>query len=174
MCTSPSALMVVTMVSRIIGMAWSAPSSNTGSFAVALPLGDQGVPRLSELGLVVGGGVGGNAPIERLVLSVALGEPPGDLGARELDAEIEGVRAVRLDVELGVELEHVVGDVMAVAVIDVDAVLGDLDAEILVADLAGILGDLLRGVRERVAGVEREQPRGIVLGQAHGRRARHT
>ena len=56
---------------------------------------------LFEPGLVVGRRVGGHAPIERLVLGVALGEPTGDLGTGQLGAEIEGVRAVLLDAELG-------------------------------------------------------------------------
>ena len=134
-CTLPSALRVVTMVSRIIGIAYPplAPSLR----GLALLLGDQRVTCSLELGLVVGRGIGGNAPVERLVLGIALGEPPGDLGAGQLDPEIEGVRSVLVDVELGVEIEHVLRDVMAVAVVDMDAVLGDLDAEVLVAHLAG-------------------------------------
>ena len=63
---------------------------------------------------------------------------------------------------------------MAVAVIDMDAVLGDLDAEVLVAHLARGLGDLLRRLRERPARMQGKQPVGVVLGQARAPRARHT
>ena len=91
---------------------------------------------LFEPRLVVGRRVGSDAPIERLVLSVAFGQPPGDFGASQFGAEIEGMRPVGLDPELGEEREGLLGYVVAVAVIDMDAVLGDLDAEILVAHLA--------------------------------------
>ena len=44
--------------------------------------------------------VGGNAPIERVVLRVALGQPPCDFGLGEFGAEIEGMRPVVLDAKL--------------------------------------------------------------------------
>ena len=124
---------------------------------MALPLGDQRVARLFEPRLVVGRRISRHAPVERLILGITLGKPPGDLGAGELNPEIEGMRSVLLNVELRVEIEHVLGDVMAVAIVDVDAVLGDLDAKILVAHFGGAFGDLLRRLREGLAGVQRKQ-----------------
>jgi hypothetical protein len=69
-CTLPSSLKVVTMVSRIMGMA-SRPKPASGGFA--FPLGDQRVAGFFQPRLVVGRCVGCYAPIERLVLGVALG-----------------------------------------------------------------------------------------------------
>ena len=113
-------------------------------------------PASFSLRLVVGRRVRRHAPIERLVLGVALGQPEGDLGSRQLGAEIEGMRPVLLDAELGEQVERVLRHVMAVAVIDMDAVLGDLDAEILVAHLARGLGDLRRAFAERAGANARQ------------------
>src|SRR5262245_28731176 len=144
-CTLPSSFRVVTIVSRIMGMA-SRLKHASGGFA--LPLGDQRVADFFQPRLVVGGGVGCYAPIERLVLGVALGKAPGNLGAGKLGAEIEGMRAVLVDPELGIEIESVLSDVISVAIIDVDAMLGDLNAEVLVAHPACRLGDLLGALRK--------------------------
>ncbi|MEZ5829445.1 MAG: hypothetical protein R3D01_14195 [Hyphomicrobiales bacterium] len=97
--------------------------------------------RLFQPRLIVGRRIRRNAPIERLILGIAFGEPPGDLGACKLGTEIERVRAVGAEVEPGIEIEDLPADVMAVFVIDVDAVLGDLDAEIPVAYGFGVLDD---------------------------------
>src|SRR5216684_8804731 len=82
------------------------------------------------------------APAQILVLDVTLAELPGDLGPPQLDAEIEGVRAVILDAELGKQLEGVLRHAVLVAIVEMDAVGGDLDAEVAVADLRGSLRNL--------------------------------
>src|SRR2546427_6318974 len=87
-CTRPSRSVVVTTVSRIIGM------SGLGEAA-------QGVPHFSQPRQVFGRSVDRAAPIERLVLRVALAEPPGDLRLHQLGAEIERMRRVALHPELG-------------------------------------------------------------------------
>src|SRR5690349_19769835 len=78
MWMAPRSLIVVTIVSRIIGIAllrWRRA---------------QRVPGLAKAGQVlVLRRVDRATPSERLVLRVALAEPPGDLGAHQLRAEIE-------------------------------------------------------------------------------------
>ena len=56
-------------------------------------------------------------------------------------------------------------DALAIWQAGVDAVLGDLDAEILVAPGRGVLGDLLGRERERAAGMQAKQPVGIIFRQ---------
>ena len=51
-----------------------------------------------------------DAPGKRLVLHIALAEPPGDLGLHQFRAEIEGVRAVVLNAEPGEKFESVLRD----------------------------------------------------------------
>src|SRR5215472_6909593 len=142
MCTTPDALTVVTIVSRIIGMA-------------SLRRAAQRVAERAQARAVLLGAINCTAPIERLVLHVALAQPPGDLGACELGAEIERMCAVGGDAELGKERERILRDVVSVAIVDVDAILGDLDAEIRVLDLLRELGDLARRIRKRLALVQR-------------------
>ena len=71
---------------------------------------------------------------------------------------------------LSEERERILRDVVAVAVVDMDAVLGDLDAEILVAHLARHRCDLLGRLRKRPARMQREQRRGVALRQIRARR----
>src|SRR5205085_4829404 len=130
MCKAPLWLIVVTIVSRIIGIG----SVRRG--------GAQRVPGLAQARAVLLAPVDRAAPVERLVLGKALAEPPGDLGPHQLGPEIERMRAVLLDAELGEQGERILGDLVPAAIVDVDAVLGDLDAEIVVLDLGGELGDL--------------------------------
>ena len=133
--------------------------------ALALLLGDQSVTGFLEPRPVVGRSIGGYAPSKRLVLSVALAKPPGDLGARQFGAEIEGVGSVLVDAELGKQCENILRHVMPIAIKDMDAVLGDLDAEILVAHLLCGLLDLLRRQGKWPARMQAEEVVGIALGQ---------
>ena len=94
-------------------------------------------------------GINGTAPGKRLVLGVALAELPSDLGTRQLDAEIEGMRAVPLDPETAEQIDGALRDGVTGAVVDMDAVLGNFDAEIGVADLRRGLGDLAGTAGER-------------------------
>ncbi len=77
------------------------------------------------------------------------------------------MRAVFLHIhaELGEQRQRVLRHVMAVAVIDVDAVLGDLDAEVPVAHLARDRGDFVRRLREGPPRVHGQKPVGVVLRQ---------
>ena len=84
------------MHSRIMGMAAGLLLRRPSRFFLATSVW----PGCFQPRLVVGGRVGGDAPIERLVLRVALAEPPGDLGPRQLRPEIEGMRAVLVHAEL--------------------------------------------------------------------------
>src|SRR5689334_10703171 len=118
MWTAPAALIVVTIDSRIIGI---------GSLRRRRA---QRVPGLAQTREILLRPVDRAAPVERLVLCVALAEPPGDLGAHQLGAEIERVRAVLLDAELAEQRERVLRDLVPATIVDVDAVLGDLDAEV--------------------------------------------
>src|SRR5260221_4780275 len=95
--------------------------------------------------------IDGAAPAQIFVLHIALAELPGDLGPRQLDAEIEGVGAVILDAEGREKLEGALRHAMLVATIEMDAVRGDLDAEAAVADLRRGLGDLGGRARLRPA-----------------------
>src|SRR5579859_8030091 len=97
------------------------------------------------------------APGERLILDIALAEAPGDFGPCQLDAEIKGVRAVALDPELRIEREGVLRDVMAVAVIEMDAALARLDAEIGIADRCRRRRDLGIGCRKWFAIAQRHE-----------------
>jgi len=100
------------------------------------------------------------APIERLVLRVALAQAPGDFRLHQFGAEIEGVRRIVSELELREERECVLRHAMAVAVIAVNAVFRRLDAEIGVGDLRGQLGDLRRRVGERLLVVQLQQRAG--------------
>src|SRR5690348_7107053 len=130
MCTSPAALIVVTIVSRIIGI---------GSVRRR---GAQRMPGLAQARAVLFRAVDRAAPVERLVLREPLAEPPRDLGPHQLGAEIERMRAVLLDAKPGEQSERILRDLVPAAIVDVDAVLGDLDAEAVVPDLPGELRDL--------------------------------
>src|SRR6185437_8737666 len=150
-CATPSGPSVVMMLSTIIGSCirlWAASllARLEGGAGRAMP----GRRR---------GRVDGAAPAQILVLHVALAEPPGDLGARQLDAEIEGMRAVLLDAEHGIEIEGALRQLVLVAVVEVDAVRRHFDAEIAVADLRRGLADLggRAGIRPPVA--QRHQAR---------------
>src|SRR6202042_642173 len=94
---------------------------------------------------------------ERLILVEALAEPPGDLGAGELDAHIEGVAAVGFDMQVRVERERIARLAMSVAVVNMNAFSADLDAKVGVPHLAGNLGDFGGAVRKRAFGVNRRE-----------------
>src|SRR4051812_39727215 len=108
------------MVSRIIGM--------SGLYVALWPCAQRMTDRLQPR-TVLGRPVCRAAKIERLVLRVAFAEAPGDLGLHQFGTEIERMRAVGCDLELAEQRECILLDVMALAVIDVDTVCGDLDAE---------------------------------------------
>src|SRR5215470_6836783 len=99
MWTAPASLTVVTMVSRIIGI-----GSLRRGRAQRMP----GLPQPREI--LRRRRIDRAAPIERLVLGVALAEAPGDLGPHQLRPEIERVRAVRLDAEPGEQRERILRD----------------------------------------------------------------
>src|SRR4029077_801151 len=145
MCTAPEALTVVTMHSRIIGI---------GSVRRGCA---QRVPGLAQARAVLFRAVDRDAPVERLILGKALAEPPGDLGPHQLGAEVERMRTVLLHAELAEQRERILRHLVAVPIVDVDAVLGDLDAEIVVLDLRGELRDLGRRIGKRLAFVQRQQ-----------------
>src|SRR5260370_42435712 len=85
-CTRPSAPAVVTMVSRIIGI------------ELALRLRSaQRVSGFAQPGQIFRLAVDRAAPVERLLLGVAVFQPPGDLRLGHLGAEIERMRGVALD-----------------------------------------------------------------------------
>src|SRR5262245_60863682 len=88
MWTAPLWLIVVTIVSRIIGI---------GSLRRRRA---QRVPGLAQAGqILVLRPIDRAAPGERLVLRIALAEPPGDLGAHQLRPEIERMRAILFDAQ---------------------------------------------------------------------------
>ena len=72
--------------------------------------------------------------------------------------------AVGLDAELVKQREGIARHMVAVAVVDVDSVLGDLDAVVLVAYDARC--DLLGRVRIGPQVVQRQKPSAVALGQA--------
>src|SRR5580704_2350912 len=101
MWTVPVAFIVVTIVSRIIGI---------GSLRWRRA---QRVPGLAQTGEVFFLRlVDRAAPIERLVLHVALAEAPRDLGPHQLRPQIERMRAVLLDAELGEQGQRILRDLM--------------------------------------------------------------
>src|SRR6185312_8140205 len=132
-CAAPPGPTVVMMLSMIM-------ASRVRLRAAALPARAEG-----RAGRAVRGRrlrIDGAAPAQSLVLDVALAELPGDFGARQLDAEIKGMRTIFLDAELGIEIEGGARYLVLVAVVEVDAVGSDLDAEIAIADLRRGIGDL--------------------------------
>src|ERR1043165_1589588 len=153
MCTVPAALTVVTMISRIIGMSASG-------------LREQRMPSRLEPRALLKRWIGGAAPVERLILRVALPQPPGNFCLHQLGPEIECMSAVALDAELVEQRERVLPNMVTRAAIDVDPVLGSLDAEIGIGDLCGDLGDLLRRVGKRFLVVHLQQRVAVVLRQA--------
>src|SRR6266487_2629975 len=88
MWTVPVPFIVVTIVSRIIGMS-------------ALGLRAQGVPGRFQPGAVLHRCICGASPVERLVLRVALAQSPGDFRLGQLGTEIERMRAIPFDTEPG-------------------------------------------------------------------------
>src|SRR5262249_20562382 len=117
MCPLPLASAVMTIVSRIIGISISREAT-------------QRVAHLAQAREIFRRTVDRAAPVQRLVLGVALAEPPGDFRLHQLGAEIKRVRRVLPDAEMREKRKRVLRHPMAGAVVDVDAVLGDLDAEI--------------------------------------------
>src|SRR5437016_864340 len=111
MCKVPAALTVVTMVSRIIGMSASG-------------LREQRMPGRLEPRAILRWRVGRAAPVEGLVLRVALAEPPGDFCLHQLGPEIERMRPIALDPESIEQCQRIPPNMMAVAIVDVDAILG--------------------------------------------------
>src|SRR3954451_16834267 len=95
-CGRPSAPTVVRIVSRIIG--------------TASARGTRGAQRMSRFTLacaVFGQTINPTAPVERLVLGVALAQPPRDLGFHQLRTKIEGVWRVLSNTELGKQRESI-------------------------------------------------------------------
>ena len=99
---------------------------------------------LTESRQVFGQSVDRATPIERLILNVAFTKSPRDLRLHQFGPEIEGMGRVAPDSELGEKREGVLRKVMSIAAIDVDSIIGCLDAEIGVFDLCSQLGNLLR------------------------------
>src|SRR6185503_2193715 len=120
MCTAPDLSTVVTIVSRIIGMVSAALFSA------------ERVPGLGEPRAIHLRPVGGDAPVERLILRIAFPEAEGGLGLHQLCAEVEGMRAIALHSEACEERQRIGRNVVAGAVVDVDAVGRRLDTEIVV------------------------------------------
>src|SRR6267142_4445124 len=122
MCGTPVADSVVTIVSKII-IGFSRRLPGSGLFAagggITRPLqgGAGRVPRGQVLRLPVDR----TAPVERFVLRITFAELPRQLRVRQLDAEVKGVRRVVLQFELWPQLEHILRNVMAVAVVDAHA-----------------------------------------------------
>ena len=90
-CTAPSAVTVVMMLSRIIGIG--------PLLARRRALRASG--RRARCAVDRSGASTATPQSQRSSCDVALAELPGDLGAGQLDAEVERVRAVILDAELG-------------------------------------------------------------------------
>ena len=99
--------------------------------------------RFTQAGAVFGQAIDPTAPVERLVLSVALAQPPRDLRLHQLGTEIEGVRRIFSNTELGKERESIL---VAISVIDVNSILGRLDAKVRILDLSRQLGNFLRRI----------------------------
>ena len=73
--------------------------------------------------------------------------------------------AIGLDFKLGIERERIDGDVMTVAVIDMNAFRRHLHAEIRIAYRGGERGDLFGVIRKRPLRMQRRQIGGNALGQ---------
>ena len=86
---------------------------------------------LTESRQVFGQPVDSATPIERLILNVALTKSPRDLRLHQLGPEIEGMGRVVPDSELGEKRERVLRKVMSITAIDVDSIIGRLDAEMI-------------------------------------------
>ena len=85
----------------------------------------------------------GDTKIERLVLNVSLAEAQRDLGLGKLRTEIEGMRAILIDVQIRKEIESLMFDLVKTARIDVNAVFRRFNAKIRVAYLLGHGSDLI-------------------------------
>ena len=81
-------------------------ASRGSSLAPRLALGRERGAGGLEARQVLRRPVDGAAPVQRLVLHIALAEPPGDLGLGQFEAEIEGMAAVALDAEAREEVER--------------------------------------------------------------------
>src|SRR5256885_13347127 len=109
-------------------------SSFAGGRKVARPL-HRGAGRMPG-GQVLRALVDGAAPAERFVLRITFAELPRQLRMRQLDTQVKGVRAIVLELQLWPQLEDILCHVMTVAVVDVHAVGGNLDAKVRVANRA--------------------------------------
>src|SRR5437868_2421275 len=105
-CTAPAALAVVTIVSRIIGIG-----------GVLRARRSQRMSDLPQTREILARRIDGGAPVERLVLGVALPQAPGDLGLHQFGPEIERMRAVRLDGEPREQRERVLRHMVAGSVV---------------------------------------------------------
>ena len=81
------------------------------------------------------------APVQFLVLIVALGQLPGDLRARQFHTEVKSMRRIIFQIEQGKQRKRIRGDVQSVAVIDVNALFADLNSVARVLDGARQFGD---------------------------------
>ena len=86
--------------------------------------------------------VAGNAPIKGIVLRIAFAKRERHFGFCKLVAEIERVRTVAINAKLGIELERIARNMVALARIDMHALLTNLNPEVIVAHLGGADGDL--------------------------------
>jgi len=67
-----------------------------------------------------------NTEGQRFILRISLAEPEGDFGAGRLDAQIECVTDVLPRIDFWKEFERIIGYVVPIAIVDVDAILGHL------------------------------------------------
>src|ERR1700757_5189239 len=93
---------------------------------------------------ILGGAIGGDAPVKGGVLRIALAKPPGNLRLGDFVTEVESVRAIVLNLQVRKHAEWIGRDVVSIAVVNMDAVARYLDPEIAVSDGGGYLQDLLR------------------------------
>src|SRR5262245_21229841 len=121
------------------------------------------MPYFAEARQILCSTVDATAQIERLILNVALTQPPRDLGLHQFGAEIEGMGSIPPDAELGKEQGRVLRDVMRITVINVNSVVRRLDAEIGVFNLRSHLGNLLRGAGKRRPIMKLQQRAAVVL-----------
>src|SRR5262249_37399435 len=143
MCTTPSGPAVVTMVSRIIGIV-----------SALRCRGSQRWARGRRRSQILARPIDGASPGKRLILGVALSEPPSGPRLHQCGTEKEGMGAVRRNAEPGVERHRILCHVMTTSVVDVDTVLGDLDAKAVILHLLGEFGNFERRVGEWPAVVQ--------------------